>query len=248
MPVSKIRNINNVDTMHAKLRERAKREKIMLIWNAKKILLQEVELPVKINIVKEYLLENKELFKNNIPDNKTKLLNDDIDSHYMILVSGWKFEDNEKVLEGLEKSLKKAYPNANYQEGRKCGGNMLKSKSGQGERYTFWPAGGEWDSYKYRYFDDFTETNQCMYDSEVKIIQEKYIQDNLDRKVIELKLIKNSQVSSPALSSNNIRSKLFSRISALLTGNNLRGGRITNRVKKNRTYKISKGYKTRRSV
>jgi len=243
MPTSRI--LNNVDSMHAKLIERAKREKDILIWNAKKILLQEVELPKKINIVKEYLLENKEDFKKDIPDNKVKLLNDDIDSHYMILVSGWRFEDREKVLEDLEKSLKKAYPNANYQEGRKCGGNILKTKSGQGERYTFWPPGGEWDSYKYRYFDDFTETNQCMYDSEVKIIQEKYIKDNLDRKVIELKRIKNSEVSGSTLSSNQsnyIKSKL------LLSENNLRGGTITHRVRKNRRYKASKSYKARHSL
>lgn len=169
-----------------------------LIHRASEILRQESPKPEKINLIKDYLLKNKSKFKNGMPqeqhrEERIKLLNADFDKHYSMLVSGWKYEDRDKVLGDFEAKLTSAYPNANYQDAHRCAGDVLQRKSGQGQHYIFWPAGGEWDSYKSRWIDLYTEVNNCMYDLEVKALQEKYIQDNLDKKVAELKAERNNR-------------------------------------------------------
>lgn len=202
-----------------KLKKDELEKEAKLIETAKDILRSEIKLPIKINPVKEYLLEHRmnfqgSMLKNQHTEERIKMLDKDSNQHYDMLMSGWKLEDRDKVIDSFEKRLKEAYPHANFHEAMKCGNNILQNKSGQGQHYIFLPAGAEWNSYKYRYFDLYKEVNNCMYDLEVKAVQDKYIYEHLDKKVAELKkpIVKNTL-------KNNIK-----KAEGTLTTNNLRGG------------------------
>ena len=212
---AKLKNIEKLKKIELEIQTK-------LVNKAKNILRSEMKLPVKIDPVKEYLLEHRKNFqgsmlKNQHTEERIKMLNKDSNQHYDLLMSGWKQEDRGKVIESIEMRLKEAYPHANFHEAISCANKKLNYND-------FWPPGAEWDSYKYRYFYLYKEVNNCMYDLEVNALQDKYIQEHLDKKVAELKkpIVKNT------LANNSKKAE------GPLNVNNLRGGKRTLRKRKNK--------------